>query len=469
MLRRFNKSMKRFRVLAGITPAIGMLCVVTSPAVAENLQSALALAYSKNPTLKAERSKLRATDEEVPKALSGFRPTITASGQYTASYGDISAIFDIDELNSWDYEITLDQPLFKGFRTINSVKKAENEVLAGRQDLIAQEQSILLSAITAYLDVIRDQATLKLQQNNVTVLGQDLQAAEDRFQQGDNTKTDVAQAKARRSRALSQLALARSNLKTSRAVYEQLIGNQPARLKQPRVPVRLLPFRLNDALDIGMKENPEVLASVYREEASRYNIDIIKGELLPEISLQLSYGEKFYDSPFLSDTEEFKVMGRVTVPLYRAGNVSARVRQAAQLNSNSLEQISDTRTRTKQQIIAAWSNYHAARSQLQSNIEAVKANKIALSGLREEKKQGQRTLLDVLNAEQELLSSQVSVVSTQRNMIVAAYTLLQSIGRLTAENLKVPVNLYDPEYNYNTVRNKIWGFGIVGMENIDLR
>ncbi len=469
MLRRLKKTIKQYRVLAGLAPVLGTMTCVCTPVYAESLETALALAYAKNPTLKAERSKLRAVDEEVPKALSGYRPTISATGKYTASYGNISPVLPIDELNSWDYSVTLDQPIFRGFRTVNSVKKAENDVLAARQDLKAQEQTILLNAITAYLDVIRDQATLRLQQNNVTVLGKDLQAAEDRFQQGDNTKTDVAQARARRSRALSQLALARSNLKTSRAVYEQLIGSQPGSLKQPRVPTRLLPFSLDEAINIGMKENPSVRASMYREEASRYNIDVIKGELLPEVTLQVSYGESFSDSPFVPDTEEFKVMGRVTVPLYMGGNVSARVRQAVQLNSNSLELITDTRTQSKQQIISAWSNYHASRAQLKSNIEAVKANKIALAGLREQKKQGQRTLLDVLNAEQELLSSQVSVVSTQRNMIVAAYSLLQVVGRLTGENLKIPANLYDPEHNYNLVRNKIWGFGISGMEGIDLR
>ncbi len=452
--------MKRFGVALGSSLFSGLLTLSAGSASAETLKEALSSAYLNNPTLEAQRAQLRATDEEVPKALSGFRPKLKAEAEASKTYGDITLDPSLDELGSWGYSFTLDQPLFRGFRTLNSVKQAKATVKAGREDLRVQEQSVLQSAVTAYVNVIRDLATLKLRKSNVKVLQQELQAVNDRFQLGSATRTDVSQAKARSAGSVSQLALAKSNLKSSLAVYEQIIGHKAIGLKQPHIPVSLLPRTLDDAIRIGMSESPSILAAIYREEASRYSIDIIRGELLPDISLQASYEKSYSDSPLIGDSEDFSVVARLTVPLYAGGNISARERQAHQTSIFNMDQLEVARNQTKQSIIGAWANLVAAKAQLQSNLQAVKANKVALSGVRQEKDVGQRTLLSVLNAEQELLNSQVNLVQTKRNIAVATYALLQSIGRMKIEKVGAPVRVYNPEKNYDSSLFKLFGVGI---------
>lgn len=451
--------MRRFGVALGSMIFSGLFVLPVQNASAETLREALASAYLNNPTLEAQRAELRATDEEVPKALSGLRPKLKAEAEASKSYGDIFTTSSIDELSSWGYSITLDQPVFRGFRTINSIKQAKANVRAGREDLRVQEQAVLQSAVTAYVNVIRDLATLKLRKGNVNVLDQELQAVKDRFQLGSATRTDVSQAKARRAGAKSQLALAKSNLKSSLAVYEQVIGHKAIGLKQPYIPASLLPKTLDSAIKRGMAKNPSIQAAIHREEASRYSIDIIRGELLPDISLQASYEKTYTDGPF-GDDEDFSVVARLTMPLYAGGNISARERQAHQVNIFNLDQVEVARQQIKQSVIGAWANLIAAKAQLQSNLQAVKANKVALSGVRQEKDVGQRTLLSVLNAEQELLNSQVSLVQTKRNIAVASYALLQAIGELDIRNVGASVQTYNPEENYDSSLYKLFGLGI---------
>ncbi len=453
-------SVKRFRVALGSILFSGLFALPAEIASAETLREALAFAYLNNPTLEAQRAGLRATDEEVPKALSGLRPKLRAEAETSKSFGDVSTLNpSLDELNSWGYSVTLDQPLFRGFRTLNSIKQAKATVKAGREDLRTQEQAVLQSAVTAYVNVIRDLATLKLQKSNVKVLDQELQAVKDRFQLGSATRTGVSQATARKAGAKSQLALAQSNLKTSLAVYEQIIGHKAIGLKQPNIPVNLLPRTLDEAIKIGLAQNPSILAAIYREEASSYSIDIIRGELLPDISLQATYEKTYTDGPS-GDDEDFSIVARLTMPLYAGGNISARERQAHQNNIFNMDQVSVAKDQVKQSVISSWANLLAAKAQLQSYLQAVKANKVALAGVRQEKDVGQRTLLSVLNAEQELLISQVSLVQTKRNIAVASYALLQSIGKLNIDKVGAPVTTYDPKANYDSNLYKLFGLSI---------
>ncbi len=447
-----------YKMLWYITFLVSIL-VSTTWANAQSLSEALISAYNQNPSLEAQRAQQRATDEDVSRALSGYRPTISLSAEASASYGDV-AIPTEDELRSWGYTLSLRQSIFRGFRTYNAVREAETNVKAGQQDLISTEQTVLLNSVTAYMNVIRDQATLRLQNNNVKFLRKELQATQDRFDQGAVTRTDVAQAQARKAGAISQMELAKSNLKTSRAIFEQLIGQIPNRLREPKLPNRLLPKSLKSALKFGLAKNPSLQAAIFREESSIYNIDKIVGELLPEVTLELDYENTYFDTPLLSDTEDFRVLGRVTVPLYQSGDVSARARQAHQTNINLYNRIHESRRQVNSDIISAWSNLEAEKESLKTDLSSIKANKIALAGVKAEKNQGQRTLLDVLNAEQELLNAQVSLVETKRDIIVAAYTLLRAMGKLTLDQLNLKTELYDPEYNYKSVRGKLLGTDI---------
>jgi len=431
------------------------------PAAAETLNEALASAYRYNPRLDAQRAQLRATDEEVARAMSGYRPIITGNADINYQHTNTRP----DSLGEGStrpkgYSVDLVQPIFSGFQTTNAVNEQEANVRAGRETLRGTEQSVLLDAVTAYMDVVRDQSVVKLRENNVNVLSRELKATEDRFAVGEVTRTDVAQAQARRAGSVSQLDLARANLKTSRATYERVIGHAPENPVEPRGFERMVPNSLNEAVEIGTHQNPAVVGALYTEQAARYSVDRIRGELLPQVQLESSYSSRFDTSQFNDQTETTTVTGRLTVPIYEGGEVYARVRQAKQIHVSQLQVIEQARSETEEQVVSAWSALLATRAQLQSDKAQVDANGTALTGVREEERVGQRTLLDVLNAELELLNSQVNLVTTQRNHVVSNYALLAAIGRLDALSLGVTDTIYDPEEHYLEVRRKPWGTSI---------
>ena len=421
---------------------------------AETLNEALASAYKVNPRLDAARATLRATDEEVPRAISGYRPTVTGNADTSFEKTTTKPPSIVSgSSNPRGYNVQLVQPLFKGFQTVNAVSEAEATVRAGRETLRSVEQSVLLEAVTAYMDVVRDQAIVRLRENNVTVLTRDLRATQDRFNVGEVTRTDVAQAQARRAAAVSALDLAKSNLQTSRATYERVIGHPPSNLIEPK-PSGLVPKTLADNSEISARENPAVVAALYREQAAKYAVDRIRGERLPSAQLEATYQKRFDESVGLEWQETTAVTGRLTVPFYSGGEVEARVRQAKHTHVGRLQEIEQARTEVLAQVVAAWSQLIAARAQLESDQASVDANRIALAGVREEERVGQRTLLDVLNAEQELLNSEVNLVTTKRNLVVASYNVLSTIGRLNSQELGVASLVYDPEAHYLQVRNK---------------
>jgi outer membrane protein len=456
--------------LAGMLAAAVLAVVTPDGAAAETLNQALNAAYKFNPRLDAARALQRATDEEVPRALSGYRPTVAGSAdttyENTKTKGATASLpsgstSDREELNPRGYAVGLTQPIFRGFRTKNAVSLAEATVRAGWEGLRDTESSVLLEAVTAYLDVVRDQAILTLRENNVTVLTRDLSATQARFQAGEVTRTDVEQAKARRAGAVAALDLARANLKTSRAVFERVIGHPPSRLVEPR-PSPQVPKTLALSTEIASRESPLVVAALYREQQARFNIDLIRGELLPTVQLEANYARRFDQSQNIEDVESTTVTGRLTVPFYTGGEVEARVRQAKQTQIQRLQEIEQARTEVQAQVVTAWSQLQAAKAAVESDEVAVTANRVALAGVREEERVGQRTLLDVLNAEQELLNSEVTLATDRRNVVVASYTVVAALGRLNAQELGVSSLVYDPEQHYQEVRDKWGGLSITG-------
>ena len=360
----------------------------------------------------------------------------------------------------WSVQLT--QPLFEGFQNLNAIRQAKSTVQAAREALRTVEQTVLLDAATAYVNVVRDTAIVRLRENDVTVLTEQLKATKDRFDVGEVTRTDVAQAEARRAESLATLAAAQANLKTSRAAYEQIIGHPPGNLVTPPSIRRLLPSTLNEAMTLGDGENPIILAAVYTEEASLYAVQQIMGELLPQVTLEAQYQQRFGflnspDTPgdaALEEEDTTTVVGRLNVPLYQGGGVSARVRQAKETNNQLKKEVEDARLRVHADVIANWGILQSSGPAITSAQAAVSANKIALTGVREEEKVGQRTTLDVLDAQRELLNSQIGLVTALRDRIVAEYSIYAAIGRMDAQTLGLPVPYYDPLEHYDIVKNK---------------
>ncbi len=444
--------------IAGLTMAFG------TAAYADSLADALATAYQNNPTLLAQRATLRATDEGVSQAISGWRPTIQAVGSagWQKSPSLISQLSGTgassQTLHPLSSRITLSQPIFRGFRTSNGVKQADSQVMAGRATLEATEQSVFVKTVQAYVDVIRDLAILELDTNNVAVLQRQLEATKDQFRVGELTRTDVAQAEARLSQAQSVRIQAQANLTASRASYKSVVGDMPGSL-DPVPPLPGLPATEDEAMATALQDNPTLQSALYTEEASRHAIDVAKGVLLPTIDLsaQRTDSRGTY-RPGLSSYQD-AVTAQITIPLFQSGSEYSKVRQAKETNSHDRMQIESARREVTQTVTDAWNTLRAARSVIESSKEAVRANEIALDGVRQEASVGSRTTLDVLNAEQELLNTRTTLVTAEHDEYVAAYQLLSAVGQLTAEKLALPVKIYDPKEHYDHVKGKWFGFG----------
>jgi len=430
-------------------------------ASAETLRGALASAYASNPQLDAERARARAVDEGVAQAHGAFRPTITGNGSITYQDQKSRPSSSSDGNNTArNLNISITQPIFRGFRSINGVNVAEAQVRAEREILRNTEQVILIGAITAYMDTFRDQAILKLRESNQKVLADTLKSTQDQFRVGEVTRTDVAQAEASLAAAISAIELARANLKTSRATYERFIGHPPSNLTEPKPLGSILPKSIEESVAISSQELPNVIASLYNEQASRFNVDVIRGELLPTLSVEGTVTNTDDPSRSVDKQQSATIVGLLSIPIYEQGIVYSRVRQAKQTQIAALQEIQRAKTEAKNGAVAAWSQHQAARAQMSSDHTAVESNRIALSGVRQEEKVGQRTKLDVLNAEQSYLNAQVNLISTRRNVIVNDYTLLQAIGRLNIQELGNAPEIYDPEEYYFDVRRKWWGLDV---------
>ncbi|MGL4395794.1 MAG: TolC family outer membrane protein [Hyphomicrobium sp.] len=449
------------------TVSVGALLAIwggagASVAHAESLRDALTAAYHYNPRLDAERARLRATDEDVARAESGYRPVV----QGTAELGHQKTTTDPESETSgatapWGYSISVRQQVFNGFRTSSDIGEAEASVRAGRENLRLVETQVLLDAVTAYMDVVKFTSIVQIRENNVAVLSRELEAAVTRRSVKEVTKTDVAQAQARRARAVSMADLAKSELKTARANYERIVGHAPVGLNAPPLKLKLLPRSIEQAWATAERNNPNVSSAQYREEAARFAVDKVRGELLPEVNIEANFGHRERPSTFYDEQEVASVTGRVNIPLYDGGEVRARVRQAKHTHVSRLQEIEQARSETQANVTAAWSALMGQRAKFKSDDVQVEANRVALQGVREEESVGQRTLLDVLNAEQEFLDAQIELVSTRREVVVSSYQLLAAMGQLSVEQLELGSEIYDPEVNYNAARQNWFGIDII--------
>jgi TolC family type I secretion outer membrane protein len=355
------------------------------------------------------------------------------------------------------------QPLYRGGRTVAGTERAENEVLAQRARLATTEQDVLLSAVTAYADVWRDQSVLALNINNEQVLARQLEATQDRFDVGELTRTDVAQSESRLSSATADRIGAQGNLSSSRATFENVIGIFPGDLVQPPVPGGL-PESRQVIVDLAESANPSVLATSFDELAALRSVREVAGELLPSVELQGSVGYQHERTSRTSEGSSAEVLAVVRVPLYQQGSVSSRVREAKQVASQRRLLVREAIRQARDDAISAWESLLTARAQIAALQQSVRANEIALEGVRQENNVGARTVLDVLDAEQELLDAQVSLVSAQRDEVVASFSVLSAIGRMTAADLGLGTAVYNPEEDYRAVRESWFGLEAPGSE-----
>lgn len=459
ILRRLARSALPFAALA---VGLGF-----SPAQAQSLTDALAQAYQTNPALEAARAELRAVDENVPQARSGFLPTLNASADAGRYHQKTLGANGSANWNQQSAGVELVQPLYRGGRTVAALSRAEALVRAQRAALSATEQNVLLSAVTAYSDVVRDQAVVDLTVNNEQVLRRQLEASNDRFRVGEITRTDVSQSESRLALSTSNRIAAEGQLNASRAIFARLIGQAPEKLVQP-VPAVELPSSLEATVALAEQNNPAVLAARFSQRAAEAAVDQTTGELLPSVSLVGSYN-RTWDRPtgtgldgrsIDSNIDEGAIVARVTIPIYEAGATTSRVRQAKQVQQQRRNELDEQLRQARESGIRSWEALVTARASIKSRQEQVRAANIALEGVRQEATVGSRTVLDTLDAEQEYLNAQVELVRAQRDEVVAIFQVLSATGQLTASRLALPVQTYDYEAYYNENRDKLWGVSV---------
>ncbi len=426
-------------------------------ASADTIQDAMAKAYAGNPTLGAERANMRAIDENVPQALSLLRPTATGQGDVGFAYENTnSTTLGQGELAPRDVSVGVTQPIWTGGRADAAISQAEFQVKAERANLLNVEETVLLQAATAYLDVVRDQALLDLAINNVKVLTQNLQETKAQLAVGVATQTDLAQAQASLVQGIAGQEQAQANLTNSRAEYLQVVGELPGTLELPP-PVANLPLSQDDAVKLASMNNPQVLTAKANQEAAKAGIDVASANLMPSLSItgQLLHQE---DQQLQSPrADSAQVLLTLTVPIYQAGAEYSKIRQAKESFGDARTQVDVAVRQAAFAATQAWQNYQANLANVTSFESQVKANTIAYQGTVEEQRVGTRTTLDVLNAQQALYGSQSSVTTSQHDALVNAYQLKTAIGDMTAMSLNLQVERYDPTKHYDAVRNKWFG------------
>jgi outer membrane protein len=439
-----------------------MLALVGSaPVLADTIEAALVRAYQTNPQLNAQRASVRATDETVPQALSGYRPrvAVTASGgaQYTDVISASTATGATARLHGTQLPravgATISQTLFNGNQTANRTRAAESQVSSAREGLRVLEQSVLLAAATIYMDYLRDSAIVEVQRSNVRVLEQTLKQTRDRFNVGEVTRTDVAQSEAQLAAGRTQQLTAESNLTTTRSNFRRIIGNEPEALA-PGSPVdRYLPATLPTAIELGLTQNPNVTASMFGIDVSYLNVKVNEGALFPTLTLQASAQQAYEQS--ITANRQFVASGiaQLSVPIYQGGGEYALIRQSKESLAQQRLNLEQVRDQTRATVVQAWGQLLAGRAQVASAQSQVSASEIALNGVREEARAGQRTTLDVLNAQQALVNARVALVTAQHDRVVASYSVLNAVGRLSPVVLNLNTNIYDPSVHYHQVRD----------------
>ncbi|WP_134496818.1 TolC family outer membrane protein [Microvirga pakistanensis] len=420
-------------------------------ASAETLESALAKAYGNNPSLNAQRAGVRATDENVAQAKSGYRPTITGTADIGRAYSEGTGYS-----TPRGFGVEINQTIFDGFRTDNSVRRAESGVFAAREDLNTTEQDILVNAATAYMNVLRDTAILDLQRNNVEVIDEQLRQTRDRFNVGEVTRTDVAQAESRLAAARSQASQAEASLRASIAQYRQFVGVEPRQLAPGRPLDRLTPGSVDAALKIAFGEHPAIKAALHQLDAAELQVRIAQGALAPQVGVRGSVAQRWDSSPLnQGGALQASAVATLTVPIYEGGQAYSATRQAKEQAGQARLQADWVRDQVRAAVVTNWGALEAARAQIQAAQAQIDAAETALSGVREEARVGQRTTLDVLNAQQELLTARVNLIQAQRDRVVASYQLVSAMGRLTSRALGLAVNHYSPKIHYDQVKD-LW-------------
>jgi outer membrane protein len=468
--------------------ALALACALAfaRPVHADTLEQALAQAYQNNPQLNSQRAVVRATDETIPQALSGYKPTVRVTGTIGQEYTSTLSKTNSTPVNiklpnpnpppatasvsgtipgatyprtSFGYSpnnvaATLTQTLYNGFQTANQVRLAEANTSAARETLRVTEQTILLNGATAYMDLLRDGALLELQRRNVEVLQEQLRQTRDRFIVGEVTRTDVAQAETRLAQGRATVLTAESNYARSRATYRQVIGVEAGNLV-PASPVdRLTPRRLVDAIEIGRSRHPNVGVAMFGIDAAVLQVKINEGTLYPTATVVGTVNNN-WETNLTTQLQSFNafVQGQITVPLYQGGAEYSRIRQAKETAGQKRIDLETARDTVQAQVVTAWGQLEAAKAQILATTAQVAASEIALNGVREEARVGQRTTLDVLNAQQDLVSARTALVTAQHDRVVASYSLLSAVGELNLPKLGIMIPLYDPMVHYEQVRD----------------
>lgn len=444
--------------------ALMFLFVITAfSAKADTLETALAKAYENNPALKAARAGTLAVDENVALAKSGYRPTVSVNGSYSDTKINTNApTKPIDGYNK-ALSATISQPVFRGFKTMNSIQSAKNYAKASQASLMATEQDVLLQAAVAYLDVLQDEAILRLQKNNEKLLKKELDETKERFDVGEVTTTDVSQAKASFASAQSQRISAEGNLEASKAVYKQIIGVSPKNIVNPQNIEKMFPQSLEKALEYAKAHSYILKAARHNLKAKKYDVTTSKGDLLPSVSAYATAGrikqhQYMYDKSPTNDEVELGI--NFSMPIYNAGASRAKIRQSKYYRWQAQEDLLNTEDFLHANITSAWEYMNANKARMNSVKAQIKAYQIALNGVREEEVLGNRTVLDVLNQYQYLLNSEVEEVTVKHDYYVAGLTLLQAMGKLTAKDLNLKVDLYDVDANYKKTSGKWLSTGI---------
>ena len=444
-----RKNALKWAMCFGIAVAVGSAPVAN----AEDMFQAMAAAYETNPDLASARADLRVQDERVANALSGYRPSVSGSASAGVSWVDQDGVDSNTEPVT--IAVSVDQPLYTGGRVGASVSQAENNVLAARAALASTEQSVLQNVGSAYMDVLQLRAVLALNQNNEDVLRRQLEATLDRFEVGEITRTDVSQAETRLARAQADRIAAQGNVDAAVSVYERIVGETPGDL-QP-APAFNVATSLEEALSLALQRNPTLLQAQSTLRAASAAVRGADAALRPSLNLTGSAQQAWDPSSSVDDQTSFSATLQLSVPLYQAGSASSTARQRRQSLEGARRDLESARRQVADQVIQAWIALTAARAEIVARQTQVDTAEVALEGVQQEATVGSRTVLDILDAEQEALNARVNLVSAERDSVVAELGLLSAVGELTAASLDLPVPLYDATVHYRTVRNRWWG------------
>jgi outer membrane protein len=452
------------KVVTGAAAAVLLVAYMgLAPALGDTIEAALVRAYQNNPQLNAQRAIVRSTDENVPQALSGYRPkvAVTASAGYQYTDSQSSAFGSNVDFHGPQATAsaggTVSQTLYNGNQTANKTRAAESQVSGAREGLRVLEQTVLLTGATIYMDYLRDAAILEVQRSNTRVLEQTLKQTQDRFNVGEVTRTDVAQSEAQLAAGKTQQLTAEANLTTTRANFRRIIGNEPEALA-PGSPVdRFLPKTLPTAVELSLIENPNVTAAMFGIDVSYLQVKVNEGALLPTVTAVASIQEAY--QPAITTPKQFltSAIAQFNVPLYQGGAEYSLIRQSKETLSQQRLNLELTRDQTRANTVTAWGQLVAGKAQVASAQSQVTASEIALNGVREEAKAGQRTTLDILNAQQALVNARVALVTAQHDRVVASYAVLSAVGRLSPQVLRLATSVYDPSVHYHQVRDSWYG------------